>query len=502
MYRCQAQFSTSTNATTNKQQAQRPRSISNSLSSRQISVKNGRHAVKKSNCIISSSTMGNFFSWALSIIYKNPSRALKESELQILQKFTNTSCQSQFIPISNDVEVRTLRFDLGFPKNTPALVLLHGLVSGLGIWSPCFDLLAQHCLVYAVDLPGFGRSTRTQFFGDRSDIEYQFISYMEEWRDAVGLESFYLVGHGFSGYLATLYAIKYPERVKHLVLVEPWGFTELPFGIAGRAAKMHGEQDDITYEDNIPGYIKILNYALNFLNPVGIIRNMPARIAMWIYSKFIAYVAPVFHLSSKMEKTVAMNTTNFKMDVYGRYLYCCNLLKPTGQKAYGKLNLLYFWAKSPLMYQIRQLDENTPMSFIYGSMSSMDHKTGYEAYHQRQTSTVEVYMIHNAGHNLLMDSPERLSDIIINIIDSESQKDDRVRLDTTDCSETTGTEDLYWDCAWETINLSHANLNFVEGGIQDSLFEEWDDFEFEGEQNKEEDDEGRSEEDVFYGFDA
>ncbi len=135
----------------------------------------------------------------------------------------------------------------------------------------------------------------------------------------------------------------------------------------------------------------------------------------------------------------------------------------------------------------------------------MDHKTGYEVYHQRQQSTVEVYMVHNAGHNLFMDSPERLCDIVMSIIESECRKDSQTRTEGTFNGSEAGTEDLYWDCAWETINLSHANLNFVEGGIQDSLFEEWDDFEFDNRDDETKDGSvsyEKSEEDVFCTFNS
>lgn len=39
--------------------------------------------------------------------------------------------------------------------------------------------------------------------------------------------SFFL-GHGFGGYVAFLYTSRFPNRVKHVVFVEPWGFDVDP----------------------------------------------------------------------------------------------------------------------------------------------------------------------------------------------------------------------------------------------------------------------------------
>ena len=42
------------------------------------------------------------------------------------------------------------------------------------------------------------------------------------------VKEFVLLGHSLGGYLATAYTIRYPQRVSHLVLVDPWGFLEPP----------------------------------------------------------------------------------------------------------------------------------------------------------------------------------------------------------------------------------------------------------------------------------
>ena len=407
--------------------------------------------------------MGNSFSWLVSLFFESPEERLKNAELQVLQTFSNTSCQTQFIPISNRVEIRTLRYDIGFARtHGPVVVLIHGFLSGLGAWSTCFDLLSQRCIIYAIDLPGFGRSTRTPFPRDSNDVEYQFVSYLEEWRDAVGIESFIIVGHGFGGYIGTLYAIKYPEQVKHLILVEPWGFTELPFGLAGKAAINSNEYGQVTYDSRVPFLIKLLNYFITIFSPFLLLRCLPKSFGLWICNLVLKHVSPV--LSSKVKYKMPMRN----------YVYHCNCLGASGEYAFLKLSLLYFWAKLPLIGRMEQLDDNVPMSFIYGANSSVDHKTGFEVYHQRQNSVVEVYMIQAAGHSVFMDCSERFCDIVLHVVESEQRKESTRSMLLSPTGSEFGTEDLYWDSAWQTINLSATNLDYMETEVKNPQGTGWD----------------------------
>ncbi|KAF8423074.1 Alpha/Beta hydrolase protein [Tirmania nivea] len=118
------------------------------------------------------------------------------------------------------------------------LVLLHGYGAGLGFFYRNFDTLSRRpgWKLWALDLLGMGNSSRPQFkinatdkAGKIKEAEEWFIDALEEWRIKRGLDRFTLLGHSLGGYLATAYTLKYPGRVKKLILASPVGIPENPF---------------------------------------------------------------------------------------------------------------------------------------------------------------------------------------------------------------------------------------------------------------------------------
>lgn len=97
------------------------------------------------------------------------------------------------------------------PPTTP-LVLLHGFGGGVALWALNLDSLSSSGPVYALDLLGFGRSSRPQFSTDPREAEDQFVAALEEWREKVGLQEMVLLGHNLGGYLSAAYTLKYPHR--------------------------------------------------------------------------------------------------------------------------------------------------------------------------------------------------------------------------------------------------------------------------------------------------
>jgi abhydrolase domain-containing protein 5 len=96
--------------------------------------------------------------------------------------------------------------------------------------------LAEHANVHLVDWLGTGLSGRPPFrCQSREEAEDWFVESLERWRKEEGLEDMVLVGHSLGGYLSANYALRFPQHVKHLVLVNPAGMVRENPSIARRA---------------------------------------------------------------------------------------------------------------------------------------------------------------------------------------------------------------------------------------------------------------------------
>jgi cardiolipin-specific phospholipase len=120
------------------------------------------------------------------------------------------------------------------------LVMLHGYGAGLGFFYRNFEGLsrAEGWKVYALDLPGMGRSSRSPFRinakdkeGKIAEAESFFVDALEEWRIKRGLDKFTLLGHSLGGYLAVAYSLKYPGHLNKLILASPVGIPEDPYAV-------------------------------------------------------------------------------------------------------------------------------------------------------------------------------------------------------------------------------------------------------------------------------
>ncbi len=67
-----------------------------------------------------------------------------------------------------------------------------------------------------------------------------------------------LLGHSLGGYLAAAYALKYPQRIHHLILADPWGFPEIP------------SEEELS--EMAPKWVRTIAGALQKFNPLAGLR--------------------------------------------------------------------------------------------------------------------------------------------------------------------------------------------------------------------------------------
>lgn len=109
------------------------------------------------------------------------------------------------------------------------VILIHGFNYDSNMWADNIDVLAESFKVYALDLWGFGYSTR-----DPLDYGYQlYADQVLKFMDALGIQSASLVGQSMGGGTAILFCTQHRERVNKLLLVDPGGMHN-PLPLTGK----------------------------------------------------------------------------------------------------------------------------------------------------------------------------------------------------------------------------------------------------------------------------
>jgi pimeloyl-ACP methyl ester carboxylesterase len=118
------------------------------------------------------------------------------------------------------VEVADRRVRYRVTGEGPPVLLLHGIARSLDDWTEQHELL-EGFRVYSVDLAGFGESDPLP---GRATLP-PYAEFVRGFLDAVGeTRPVHVVGNSLGGAVAMLLALRYPERVRSLVLVNSAGF--------------------------------------------------------------------------------------------------------------------------------------------------------------------------------------------------------------------------------------------------------------------------------------
>jgi pimeloyl-ACP methyl ester carboxylesterase len=100
------------------------------------------------------------------------------------------------------------------------LLFVHGLGSYLAAWNKNISVLSNQYRCIALDLPGYGRSTKAAYPGTMSF----YSNILAEMLQALDIQEVTLVGHSMGAQISLTTALQHPRVVKGMVLAAPAGF--------------------------------------------------------------------------------------------------------------------------------------------------------------------------------------------------------------------------------------------------------------------------------------
>jgi pimeloyl-ACP methyl ester carboxylesterase len=109
--------------------------------------------------------------------------------------------------------------------SAPPVVLLHGFGDSFTSWEGWVPVLAAENRVITLDLPGHGLTRAPEGYRLTSA---GLVDAVEGFAAARGLTSFALAGNSMGGGVAWNYALKHPERLSALILVDAGGWPQKP----------------------------------------------------------------------------------------------------------------------------------------------------------------------------------------------------------------------------------------------------------------------------------
>jgi abhydrolase domain-containing protein 6 len=109
----------------------------------------------------------------------------------------------------------------GGPKDAPTILMIHGFGADKDNWLRFAKPLTATYHVIALDLPGFGDSSKPDTSYDVGTQTERLAAFSKQ----LGLHKVHLIGNSMGGHIAALYAARYPEQVLSVALLDNAGIT-------------------------------------------------------------------------------------------------------------------------------------------------------------------------------------------------------------------------------------------------------------------------------------
>lgn len=314
---------------------------------------------------------------------------LQKAEEEVLFPIRGLYEQAHFASLNTLYSIA----DSSSPSSAP-VVLLHGFAGGAALWMCVWEkLVSRHHTLYAVDLPGFGRSCRVPYKGNTCDESIHFfLSQLIDWVEASKVPTpFCLVGHSLGAYLSAHLAMQRPDLISKLILVDPFGVREMP-------------HEDMKQR---PYLFRIVQGLSTIVNPLTFFRAT----GKWGAEKF-----------AQSRDHIGRGYSAFFKDnnVVPDYMYHCNAKSPpSGETAFFYMHQRFGWARRPLEHEfVSRSQTHYSLSILYGENTWMDIDAGKRLVQEmlKKGGQAEVLIIPRAGHNCFSDNYDDFTDKLLKIL--------------------------------------------------------------------------------------
>jgi 4,5:9,10-diseco-3-hydroxy-5,9,17-trioxoandrosta-1(10),2-diene-4-oate hydrolase len=129
--------------------------------------------------------------------------------------------EDQLEPLCADIEVEGTTIHYAQAGRGEVILLCHGIPLSMATWQDLFFILARDYRVIALDMPGYGRSSKEPGDYGLSDISNRIARFCE----AMGIRNVYAVGSSFGAAVAITLALSNPYLVERLVLINSVGIA-------------------------------------------------------------------------------------------------------------------------------------------------------------------------------------------------------------------------------------------------------------------------------------
>lgn len=133
---------------------------------------------------------------------------------EIIEKYAYSN--SQFLELDGMNVHYRINGDTG-----ETVVLLHGTASSLHTWEGWTKELSKYYRVVSFDLPGFGIT------GPDPNHIYtreRYLNFIDDMLVRLNIDSCYMAGNSFGGYMTWSYAAQHPEKVKKIAILNSSGY--------------------------------------------------------------------------------------------------------------------------------------------------------------------------------------------------------------------------------------------------------------------------------------